>query len=927
MFSCYVPEDHTAAETSSQPKGCKYCVKQAKSMPWYPKFKFKTATKSTVVVVEVNERIPMRFKNKSLGELLPDDYWDFIPKDPEPEESCLKSNMRTLSTPQDHIEVGNGGDRILVVFDVVKDQGLHGVYLLLKDVEQKFVEKLALRAEYLFLTCLPVTPNCNRVMEATQVYGMSFLNTERPKKYENELNTEKSKKNEMKGSKWMKNTVLSKRTDNALRMTVVGDPNIKLGEIGLPRHIADKLEIPENLNSVNWVNLNACCSLRLLEKGELKTRREGRIIHVNHMNKVQVGDTVYRPLEDGDIVLINRPPSIHQHAIIAFTVKVLPTTAVMSLNPVCCSPFRGDFDGDCLHGFIPQSMESRVELKELVALNRQVLNGQNGRNLLSLCHDSLSAAYLVKEKGVFLNKFQMQQLLLMCPRQLFSPAILNTNQNQTDTSLSWTGSQLLSMLLPQCLNYKLPSSGKGIHVSKGEIMSSSPDCTWLQDKDENLFSSLIKHYGDKVLDFMFHIQEVLLEWISMRGLSVSLSDLYLSPDSNLREKMVEEVRYGLQDAEQSCHLKQLVMDSRMNTMDCVEEDQTVKDLELSLNKNNVGAFKEVFRNVQNLPFRYASRDNSLLSMVKAGSKGNLSKLVQQSLCVGLQQPSIPLSFRVPSQLSCASWNHQKLSDLHQKAHCIPESSVPYALVKSSFISGLNPLECFVHSLSSRDSSFSDNADLPGTLSRKLMSYMRDIYKAYDGTVRSSYGNQLVQFSYANRDKNSIQEDTHSFSGKSVNSLVDFGSPVGSLAAYSISEAAYGALDQPIGTLETSPLVNLKKVLESGQKKVKRDQSISLFLSKEAIRWHGMEHASLKVKSHLERVLFSDVVSTVMIFFSEQISNTMRFSPWVCHFHISKERMDRRGLNEQSIRDALNTDCEKARVKAKFCIPKLRILSR
>ena len=41
------------------------------------------------------------------------------------------------------------------------------------------------------------------------------------------------------------------------------------------------------------------------------------------------------------------------------------------------------------------------------------------------------------------------------------------------------------------------------------------------------------------------------------------------------------------------------------------------------------------------------------------SKGNLLKLVQHSMCVGLQHSLVPLPFRMPCQLSCAALNKQK----------------------------------------------------------------------------------------------------------------------------------------------------------------------------------------------------------------------------------------------------------------------------
>lgn len=57
----------------------------------------------------------------------------------------------------------------------------------------------------------------------------------------------------------------------------------------------------------------------------------------------------------------------------------------------------------------------------------------------------------------------------------------------------------------------------------------------------------------------------------------------------------------------------------------------------------------------------------------------------------------------------------------------------------------------------------------------------------------------------------------------------------------------------------------QKVLESGVRKRSGDKTASLFLSKKlGRRAYGFEYGALEVKSHLERVLFSDLVSAVMI---------------------------------------------------------------
>ncbi|KAF5184989.1 Dna-directed rna polymerase iv subunit [Thalictrum thalictroides] len=908
--------------------------------------KFKAASRNlvgkmaSVISVEVNENPPKKFKGKKMNEFFfPDDYWNFIKADPSQKEMGSNSNMRDLSPFQ--------------------------VYSLLKDLDPEIINKMVGKRESLFLTCLPVTPNGNRVMEtADKIYfdertkGYKRLIDFRGQANElgsrvrdclsvSKLHTEKSANPDIKsGGKLIKDVVLSKRTDHSFRMVVVGDPNINFGEIGLPWDICQAMVIAETLDILNQERLLAFCKLALLEKGELRVRRKGNLVSFRNVNALEIGDIVYRHLDEGDLVLINRPPSIHQHSLFGLSVRVLPVDSVTSLNPVCCSPLRGDFDGDCLHGYIPQAINSRVELRELVDIHSQLVNGQNGRNLLSLCHDSLSAVYLLREKGVYLNKIEMQQLGMSCQREILiqkcSLCMDLTAPPYKVAPGEWTGNQLLSMLFPKCLDYVSPSNG--IHICKGEILYSTLESSWLQDTDDNIFSGLVKHYGSEALDILCCAQEVLLEWISMRGFSVSLADLYICADTNSRNKMLEEIYYGLDEAEQRLHTKQLLVDpAKGDFFRHNEDNQNFEVLKFGnicqskgmavLNRLSVSSFKEVFRDLQSLIFRYSIKDNSLLAMVKAGSKGSLLKLIEQGVTLGLQHSVVPLSFSIPCKISSKSG--VEASDAQRYS----AKSVPYAVVESSFLEGLNPGDCFMHSMANRSTSFGDNASVPGILFKNLMNYMRDLYLAYDRTVRNLNGEQVIQFTYDVSQDSSVQYSCgHEF--KNTYDVNYLGSPVGSLAACSISEAAYSALDQPLSTVESSPLQNLKKLLESSQKKKIVNRTVSLFLSKKLERWlYGFEYGALKVKSHLERVHFSDVVSTVTINFSQQeiceASKEQKLSSRVpkvvpvveCVFHVCKEKMNKRGLNADSILDVLNCECDYIGDELKVNLPKLHIFYR
>ena len=87
---------------------------------------------------------------------------------------------------------------------------------------------------------------------------------------------------------------------------------------------------------------------------------------------LELGYIVERHLDDGDSVLFNRQPSLHKMSIMGHRVKVLPYST-FRMNLSVTTPNNADFDGDEMNVHVPQSYESMAEIKELMAVNKQIL--------------------------------------------------------------------------------------------------------------------------------------------------------------------------------------------------------------------------------------------------------------------------------------------------------------------------------------------------------------------------------------------------------------------------------------------------------------------------------------------------------------------------------------------------------------------------
>lgn len=79
-----------------------------------------------------------------------------------------------------------------------------------------------------------------------------------------------------------------------------------------------------------------------------------------------------RHLRDGDYVVFNRQPSLHKMSTMGHQIRVLPYQT-FRLNLSVTSPYNADFDGDEMNMYVPQSYESLAEVKEIMAVDRQII--------------------------------------------------------------------------------------------------------------------------------------------------------------------------------------------------------------------------------------------------------------------------------------------------------------------------------------------------------------------------------------------------------------------------------------------------------------------------------------------------------------------------------------------------------------------------
>lgn len=146
-----------------------------------------------------------------------------------------------------------------------------------------------------------------------------------------------------------------KRVNFSSRDVITPDPNLALDELGVPLKIAMTQTFPEKVTEKNIDRLN-----KLVKNGRKKypganyviamssAKKEGsvQVIDLGYRRKeipLKIGDIVERHMQDGDIGLFNRQPSLHKMSMMAMKVKVLKKGSSFRFNPNGTRPFNADF--------------------------------------------------------------------------------------------------------------------------------------------------------------------------------------------------------------------------------------------------------------------------------------------------------------------------------------------------------------------------------------------------------------------------------------------------------------------------------------------------------------------------------------------------------------------------------------------------------
>ena len=591
----------------------------------------------------------------------------------------------------------------------------------------------------------------------------------------------------------IRNNVQGKRCDQSGRTVIGPDPTLDIGQICIPPEMASILTIPVMVNTSNIkdlqkivnsdqanyiiktslsesgstnqirINLKKACftsQTPLYKKDFISRYSSGALIPVltgkevlhpgdsilRNENFIQatvastrpytinLGDIVERKLITGDTVLFNRQPTLNKMSMQAGEIIIRPGKNIR-VNLAITKVLNADFDGDEFNIHVPQSLESKAELRYLSSMEENLISSQHSKPNVAVVQDSLLGSYLMTlPDSQCIKKEKFYDIIMTLDKSCdfymnklkHIHSILNLKAKRTlEDHECLNGKALVSMLLPEDFNYTKKNNASTeepvVKIYRGVMYKGVIDKNIIGCVNGTIIQALFKEYNQAVAcSFVNGIQKLANAWLLLNSFSIGLKDcLMLNKEKEVLIK--NQVRKCIYEAESLKNeiTNPLIKEARINS---------------NLNKAKDIGFKIAKESI--LP------TNGFLSTIKSGSKGEIYNLCQM---LGLLSQQNLRGSRIQPSLN----NKTRTLPHYPFADLTPEQEYESkGFISSPFIRGLNPREFYFHACSGREgvSDTSLGTASSGYLQRRIIKLTEDMKVEYDGSIRDA-GDRVYQFAY------------------------------------------------------------------------------------------------------------------------------------------------------------------------------------
>ncbi|PKA56545.1 DNA-directed RNA polymerase II subunit RPB1 [Apostasia shenzhenica] len=599
----------------------------------------------------------------------------------------------------------------------------------------------------------------------------------------------------------LRQKMMGKRVNYACRSVISPDPYLAVNEIGIPPYFALRLTYPErvtpwNVNNLRHTVLNGAdiypgathykdkdqmyrlqgMNMRKAISRKLPTSRAVTKVGKGPETNFE-GKFVHRHLRDGDIVLVNRQPTLHKPSMMAHFVRVLKGEKTIRMHYANCSTYNADFDGDEMNVHLPQDEISRAESVQIVNANQQYIVPTSGDPIRGLIQDHIVSAVLLTKMDTFLTREEYCQLLYAScvpppvydsEAVTFGPKVsilVSANEIQPVPPAIWkpiplwTGKQVITAILNHIAKGHQPftvhkegkipkeyfgkdATERNMFVYNNELIHGIIDKA--QFGKYGLVHTIHELYGADSAGLLLAVLSRLFTlFLQMHGFTCGVDDLLVIQKSDMKRKRILEKS---ETRSEDVHFR--FVPSRSNSKDPLK---LLKETEKSIRRNGESATARLDRMMSNALNGLTSEVNKVLFpvglwkpfpknclslMTSTGAKGGLVNMTQISSLLGQQELE---GKRVPRMVS------------GKTLPCFPAwdiSSRAGGFISDRFLTGLRPQEYYFHCMAGREGLIDTavKTSRSGYLQRCVMKNLESLKVCYDYTVRDADGS-IIQFTY------------------------------------------------------------------------------------------------------------------------------------------------------------------------------------
>ncbi|KAF9701503.1 hypothetical protein EKO04_001089 [Ascochyta lentis] len=581
--------------------------------------------------------------------------------------------------------------------------------------------------------------------------------------------------------------MMGKRVNFAARSVISPDPNIETNEIGVPPVFAKKLTFPEPVTNHNFYDMKEAVlngpdkwpGAVAIENefGQVVTLKkknyEERLALANQLlapsstfSNGSKNKKVHRHLNNGDVVIMNRQPTLHKPSMMAHRARVLPGEKTIRMHYANCNTYNADFDGDEMNMHFPQNELARAEAMTVADTDHQYLSATAGKPLRGLIQDHISMGVWLSNKDTFFTREEYQQLMYAALR----PEDGHTTSGRLETveptiwkpQPLWTGKQIFSSILKnikpaeyQDLTLESKSSTNGklwgadseeqqVIVKDGQLLCGVIDKSQIGPAAGGLINGIYEAYGETIAGRALSIiGRMLTKLLHMRAFSCGVEDLILTAEGDQARldqlKAAERVGFEVASKYVSLDATKITptageLQTRLERV--LRDDGKQHGLDLLANSATANVSSAVTQAC--LPHKLIKLfpKNQMQAMTGSGAKGSLVNANQISCNLGQQ---VLEGRRVPVMVSGKTLPCFKPYETSVRAG---------GYIVNRFLTGVRPQEYYFHMMAGREGLIDTavKTSRSGYLQRCIVKGMEGLKVEYDTSVRDSDGS-MVQFLY------------------------------------------------------------------------------------------------------------------------------------------------------------------------------------